>query len=675
MRPVFLLLLLAAAHLCAQEPLTRIADIRELSPAAAAEKRPVRFEATVTLYDPEVGSFFVSDGEHGIFIAIDLKNRPSPAPRPGDRLRIEGHTQAGDFLPNIALKGMERLGSGPPMSPRKISPAELQSPQLDCAWVEFRAVIKGTYVDRFGALYFDILADGWRLRAYLSRVEKFKTPPWQLLERTMRVQCVLGTRFNQQRQMCGRQLMLPGLSFLLPVEPEPELQAGPLRRSTELLLVTSPVRENVRLRGVVTMLRPGLGFNMRDESGGVLVQTAQPLDFAVGDVVEAQGYAEMADFRPKLNAVEARRLQPGPAPSPVPLDAAATRHSREQQELVFLEARLVEILHSSAFTALRCTAAGGRSFEALLPAKTPLDLAPDSTLRLAGICEILSSDISARTQVADTFQLRLRSPADVAVLARPSWWNARRLGWLAAAITGVAALVGLWAVVLREQVRAQSAIIRDQTERTATLDERQRIARELHDTLEQDLMGVTMLLEDTAEHLTGAGPKAGERLAIARRLLRRSREESRSTIRDLRSVALEQLGLPAAIEETLQPIASAAGIDYAFTIEGRVRKLSVLAETSILRIAHEGASNAVKHAQARQLRVRLEFAAQEVRLEVSDDGDGFAPGEVDARAGHFGLQGIRERANKLGGTIRIASQPGQGTTLRVTIPAPIAASV
>lgn len=91
-------------------------------------------------------------------------------------------------------------------------------------------------------------------------------------------------------------------------------------------------------------------------------------------------------------------------------------------------------------------------------------------------------------------------------------------------------------------------------------------------------------------------------------------------------------------------------------------------ESSLLRIAHEGLSNAAKHAHANRVTARLEYAANEVRLEVTDDGGGFTSDEVDPREGHFGLQGIRERVNKIGGNLRIASQPGKGTTLRVTVP-------
>ncbi len=668
-----LVLTLTAVEARALEPISRIADIRALTPESAAEGREVRIEATVTLYDPEVGSFFVSDGVDGIFIVIDRRNRPSPAPFPGDRVRITGRTQPGDFLPNILLTSLERRGSGPPLQPRKITAAELQIAGLDCDWVEFPAIIKGTYLNSSGGVYFDVLAEGWPLKAYVSRAEKYKTPPWQLLERTVRLQCIVATRFNQQRQMCGRQLMAPGLSFIIPEDAEPDLEPGAQRRSTDLLVVDSPPRERVRLRGVVTMLRPGLGFDLRDEGGGLFVQTAQPLDFGVGDVVEAQGFAEMAEFRPKLNAVEVHRLQQGTPPAPLTFDVNAPRNTREQHELVRVDATLLDVLRTPSQIVLRCGEFGGQRFNAALSGPGPLEIEPGARLRLTGICELGSTDASGFGKFPDSFQLQLRTPADAIVLSPAPWWNARHLRWLAAAAGGLAALValvGLWAVLLKRQVRAQSAIIREQTARTAVLDERHRIARELHDTLEQDLMGVTMLLEDADARLNGASSSAHERLGIARRLLRRSREESRSTIRDLRSVTLEQLGLPTALQETLQPIATAAGLGFEFILSGEVRKLSALAETSLLRIAHEGVSNAVKHACATHICVRLEFAAAEIRLEISDDGQGLAPGDIDQCAGHFGLLGIRERANKLGGSMLMTNRPGGGAALRVVIPAP-----
>ena len=485
--------------------------------------------------------------------------------------------------------------------PSLIAPVEDHG-SLVSLWVEFRAVVKATSVDIYSGLYFDLLVDGWRMKAYVSRGDQFKTPPWDLLERTVREQCAVGTRFNDQRQMCGRILSIPGLSYITPIDAGPRVEMVPLLRSTELLIVTAPRREKACLRGVVTSIRPGSGFTLRDAGGSIRVQTGQPLAFGVGAVVKALGYPELAEFRPLFNAIEARQLEPGPPPAPVPLDVTAERHPREQQELVTLDARLVEVLRNPGRTTLFYTAAGGVKFEALAAEALPTDLEPGSLLRLTGICNLFRSD--TRGYRAERFQLLLRSPADLAVTARPSWWTAPSIGWLAIGIGGLACLTSLWVFLLQKQIRAQANVIEGQARLTATLDERQRIARELHDTLEQDLMGVTLLLDDTAEHLNGDSPQASGPLTIARRLLRRSREESRSTIRDLRSVALEQLGLPAAIENTLQPIAAAAKLAFTFSCEGEPRKLTVLTESSLLRIAHEGVSNAVKHARASRVAVR-----------------------------------------------------------------------
>ncbi len=98
------------------EPLTRIAQVRALSPAEAAEKRPVIIKATVTFYDPVVGLFFVQDESGDVFIRVDASRRPAPAPQPGDRLRLAGVTGPGDFLPFIELGQLEKLRSGEPTS-------------------------------------------------------------------------------------------------------------------------------------------------------------------------------------------------------------------------------------------------------------------------------------------------------------------------------------------------------------------------------------------------------------------------------------------------------------------------------------------------------------------------------------------------------------------------------
>jgi signal transduction histidine kinase len=233
---------------------------------------------------------------------------------------------------------------------------------------------------------------------------------------------------------------------------------------------------------------------------------------------------------------------------------------------------------------------------------------------------------------------------------------------LLAASGGAVLLVAGWAWMLRRKVAEQSQIIERQTANRATLEERQRIARELHDTLEQELSGVAILL-DTSFHQIEAGDAQSKRsLDLARQLLRHSREESRSTIRDLRSVAIEQMGLVGAIAAILRPMVESAGMVFEFATDGKVQTLPGSVEAAFLRIAHEAVANAVKHSGARRVAVRMAFGAEEVTLEVGDNGAGFSvENAAGASTGHFGLMGMRERALRIAATLRVDGQDGLGT--------------
>jgi signal transduction histidine kinase len=151
-------------------------------------------------------------------------------------------------------------------------------------------------------------------------------------------------------------------------------------------------------------------------------------------------------------------------------------------------------------------------------------------------------------------------------------------------------------------------------------------------------------------------------------LLRRAREDSRSTIRELRSVALEQRGLAAAIEELLKPLAEAAGAAFEMEVTGMQARLPGTVELNLLRIAQEAVSNAAKHSRAAKIAVKLSYGADSVSLEVRDDGKGFAMLAQGVESGHFGLRGMHERAEKINGQLRLESNLGKGTLVSVTAP-------
>jgi signal transduction histidine kinase len=173
---------------------------------------------------------------------------------------------------------------------------------------------------------------------------------------------------------------------------------------------------------------------------------------------------------------------------------------------------------------------------------------------------------------------------------------------------------------------------------------------------------------DSARQHLGRRPEVVERcLDTALRMVDYSREETRRTVNQLRSQALERGDIARAVREVAGELTSGATPIVEVEVRGEPRRLSVAAEHHLFRIAQEALANAVKHAQASRVNVRLLFAADAVELTVSDDGRGLppAPASHAVHGFHFGLSGMRERARALGTRLEVESAPDRGTTLRV----------
>jgi signal transduction histidine kinase len=652
----------------AQEPLGSVRTIRDLDAQRREQLLPVRLDSVVTYYHPGWGVLFIHDGTDGICVGVSEDKRPSPPYQPGMRLKIEGHAGPGEFLPVVLPDTMEVDGQRDLPVFQTVNAEQLFSPAMDARPVEVTAIVKGTW---FGedSLVVELEVEGRLIRTILPQTEPLRQLPWQLVEQQVRVRGVAGTHFNDQRQMSGRLLFVQNLESFALVEEVKPLGPVPLVPVDGLLRVDAPLRQRVRVRGVTTHVADGRGLYLRGEGGSMFVQTAQSMTLQIGDEVEAEGYPIVTPFRPSMSAVDVKKTGTADKPEPVEFRAAQTRHSREQCELVSFTADLLEANRDRTGMNLVCRAEG-QTFEATigLPLQPAEELMPGMKLRLTGICEFITDRPLVIPRNATGFRLILRQPEDIGVLARAPWWTEQRARWLLGSLLALAAAVGGWAVMLQFMVNKQKNVIRQQAQQQATLEERQRIAQDLHDTLEQELVGVNMLLDDTARRMNGGASPATQPLDLARRLLRRAREDSRSTIRELRSVALEKRGLPAAIEELLRPLATAAGAEFMVAVNGTPVRLAGTLETSLLRLTQEAVANAAKHSGARRIEVKLDYDEESIRLSVRDDGCGFDPLATTVLAGHFGISGMRERAEKIAGRLSINSAPGKGTEIEVHVP-------
>lgn len=215
-------------------------------------------------------------------------------------------------------------------------------------------------------------------------------------------------------------------------------------------------------------------------------------------------------------------------------------------------------------------------------------------------------------------------------------------------------------------VAIENARLYDTSRELAVTEERNRLAREIHDTIAQGLTALAMQLELADAALPADIRRAREAIRRALGLARLNLEEARRSVQNLRSRSLQRKSLADAIRLLLDQGGREHGYYYSFR-HNVDHELSPAIETGIYRIAQEALSNIARHAQASEVTVLLDVGADTLTLTVEDDGVGFDPAEF-AQAGHFGLMGMQERAHLLGGKLLIASSPGDGTRLEAQMP-------
>lgn len=198
-------------------------------------------------------------------------------------------------------------------------------------------------------------------------------------------------------------------------------------------------------------------------------------------------------------------------------------------------------------------------------------------------------------------------------------------------------------------------------------EERKRVAREIHDGPAQSLANLVLRTEICERLLAQDIDEALNELGELKKTAKGSLTELRRIIFDLRPMALDDLGLVPALRRYLEDLRDRLGLPVELVILGEEVRLDLNQEVTLFRLAQEAVNNARKHAQAKEIRVRLEFAPLAATLVVEDDGRGFIPSETGSLAG-FGLLGMRERAELVDGDFEVTSAPGEGTRIRVRVP-------
>jgi signal transduction histidine kinase len=221
----------------------------------------------------------------------------------------------------------------------------------------------------------------------------------------------------------------------------------------------------------------------------------------------------------------------------------------------------------------------------------------------------------------------------------------------------------IWLSMILYRVRVQ----RLQLSFEAVLAERNRIAREIHDTLAQDFVGVSLQLDLVSQLLARSSlPEAASQVKATRSLVNEGLAQARQSIWNLRANSTKD-GLPARVTALTQRFSS-GDLVVKTKIGGAYRALPGAIEEEVLKIMQEALSNVRRHAMATVVNVQLTYGQDKLIVQLADNGRGFSIPDAAAKPGHFGLQGIRERAASLGTEINLTSSPDKGTTLEFVVP-------
>jgi signal transduction histidine kinase len=292
-------------------------------------------------------------------------------------------------------------------------------------------------------------------------------------------------------------------------------------------------------------------------------------------------------------------------------------------------------------------------------------------------------------QVFSYVRLRWAVPIGIVLIGAAAYWQAPRLevlfpsfgsAWLgeflivsAAAILFAFYLNGIMTQSadrreLIEQLEATRAELAASERREGILQERARLAREIHDTLAQGFIGIITHLEASEQNLPENVAQSRHHLTQAKEMARRGVSQARRVVQDLRPEVLEESPLPEAVKRVVQGWTQQSGIPAQTTVTGTHNHLHPEVETALIRAVQEALANVQKHAQATSAQVTLSYMDDVLMLDVQDNGIGLENAPPPGQGGGYGLTAMRQRVSQVGGSLTVESEPGEGTTVVIQLP-------
>ena len=696
-RIVLLTFLAALSATVAAEP-AAISGLRDLSRAVADGALGTDFcvSGVVTRCIARPGGIFILQDDA---CALPLFNHtPDVAEKLafGDVIIARGRINKGvnSKRPAPDVNQIAILARGRPPKPQDVTPAQLSDPALTRRLVRISGVVQDAFRDELDRDWFFLVLSCENSIVYVSSQERVADERFEsLIGEEVSVTGLCMGRLGSNRRMIARSIEPLSFDDVRVLRPRdrtarqtPDVEGFPFLdepRTAKSIACSA--------RGRVLAVWENGNVLLRTASGSLVKgEIAQPPFPTCGTALELTGHPETDLYDPILVRATWRSV-PDAAPVP-PEDApqdvtVALLHAKDPTfrhydfsfhgRTVRLRGivRSIPIPGGDGRISLECDSRIVTVDISALP-EAAQGLETGYGVEVTGVCVMLAEKMGLNRTIPHIRGLIVvpRTAADLRVVSRPSWWTPIRLLAAIGLLLVVLAAITIWNLALRRLAERRARQLADEelshVQAELKVSERTRLAVELHDTLSQNITGACLKVNAAEQLLDSAPAVAAEHLSVAAKTLMSCRNEIRNCLWDLRSQALEEDTMDAAIRKTLEPhLDGSADISVRFAVP-RTLFTDNTAHV-LLCIVRELVLNAVRHGRATAVKVAGCAEDGKILFSVQDNGCGFDPDTAPGvRDGHFGLQGIRERMKVLDGTVEVTSGRDVGTKVRIDMPLP-----
>ena len=485
--------------------LTTAKAVHSLTHSQAQLHYPVHLRAVCVVCFAGWHGFWVNDGVTGVYVETKNHVPLTNAIHPGIVLDIGGVTGPGEYKPVVDQAILHIVGERPLPPAWDVSLDRLSTGEYDGQWIAFEGTVRSV-TPRDGQLSMIVTSGRWQINTVTvpAPPERYE----RLIGARVRISATGGALLNKRRQAVFLAVYAPSIDSIQVLSPAPaDPFSLPLTSITRLVDFAPGTHADdlIRIRGVVTG-RWGRSVFIRDDAEGASVTTLEPTSLEPGDLVDAVGYRSLDASSTTLDDAIIKRLGTAPVPEPKLVTAQEASSGDFVDELVRISGRLIEIQHEGDRDTF-LVAYGNSVFSAILPDEDKQGLTGLSNAReiqITGVCLIAENKSARDFWDPKAFHILLRSPADVVVISRASWWTTGHTLLLLAFLLAGTLAVLVWVAALRRRVAQQTTLLRESEERFRHMA--------LHDALTG--LATRLLLQDRLDVALASARRHGTRLAV-----------------------------------------------------------------------------------------------------------------------------------------------------------------